>query len=617
MARQRLRQLLVMAVALGTLVACGGDGASSPAPPQAPDRVTPAASSPYAPVISQLQAEVPTIMAQTGTVGLMVTLVDGDSVVWSEGFGLADKAAGTPVTANTSFHIGSVSKTMTAAAVMQLVDQGEVELDAPLRRYVPEFTLEPDGAADAITVRSVLDHHSGIPGDVFNGLFTNGRPNPDYRSWLMNALSSMYPERAVNEEWAYNNSGFVMLATLVEHVAGTSFENYTRTHLFEPMGMTQTSFDDALVSDADLTDNYSVTAAADGALAPPQFEQREYINGQAAGSVTSSANEMARYLQMLVDDGKGEQGTVLPAGTLDEMWTPQVTTPLDVLYFRMGLGFALGSPDLNWAGRVVQHDGATSWNYSMLQVLPDSDLGVFVSGNTAAPEDAAPMVAAKTLGAAYAAKTGTPVPPEAALPVAAPTTLDPATTATYAGKYATGNGLDSIAPGPGGALLWTKNLGSPGATAATLTPMADGWFAVEGTTAKQVQFRTIDGRRLMVVRVPWGPQVTEVMAGERIAEAPVPALWAARVGTYVPIDADPATTSPFANPTAILAEVEGVLMLEMPSGVGSGVLDTASDSQAFTFGIGPALGRGKGNVLQMTPDGTGFVFLGVTYLKQS
>lgn len=150
-----------------------------------------------------------------------------------------------------------------------------------------------------------------------------------------------------------------------------------------------------------------------------------------------------------------------------------------------------------------------------------------------------------------------------------------------------------------------------------LTPLADEWFGIEGSPTAQVQFRTIDGRRLMVTRLPWGPAVTEVMSGEQIAPSTIPAAWAARLGTYVPTDADPRTTSPFVNPTATLADVDGILMLQVPSGVGEGVLDPASNTQAFTFGIGAALGRGKGNVLQMTPDGNGFVFLGISYRKQA
>ena len=117
---------------------------------------------------------------------------------------------------------------MTAAAVMQLVEQGRVELDAPLSRYVPEFSLLPRFPGSTITVRSVLDMHSGIPGDMPNGLFTVGGPYPRYRYLLLRVLRREFPERPVNTAWAYSNSGYVLLQNLVEHVTGQDFDAYTR-----------------------------------------------------------------------------------------------------------------------------------------------------------------------------------------------------------------------------------------------------------------------------------------------------------------------------------------------------------------------------------------------------
>jgi CubicO group peptidase (beta-lactamase class C family) len=132
----------------------------------------------YSTVITKLKTAIPSLMKAGGTVGLTVALVDGNRTVWLRGFGSADRARNVPVTQNTLLHIGSVSKTMTAAAVMQLVQEGRVKLDAPLARSVPGFSLRPRFHHSVITVRSVLDHHSGIPGDLFNGLFTAGKPNP-------------------------------------------------------------------------------------------------------------------------------------------------------------------------------------------------------------------------------------------------------------------------------------------------------------------------------------------------------------------------------------------------------------------------------------------------------
>jgi CubicO group peptidase (beta-lactamase class C family) len=132
----------------------------------------------YRGVIAKLNGEIPRLMKAGGTVGLTIALVDGDHTVWRRGFGWADLARKVPVTANTLFHIGSVSKTMSAAAVMQLVQRGLVKLDAPLARYVPGFSLRPRFHNSVITVQSALDHHSGIPGNLFSGLFTENRPNP-------------------------------------------------------------------------------------------------------------------------------------------------------------------------------------------------------------------------------------------------------------------------------------------------------------------------------------------------------------------------------------------------------------------------------------------------------
>src|SRR5262249_13415327 len=98
-----------------------------------------------------------------------------------------------------------------------------------------------------ITVRSVLDMHSGIPGDMPNGLFTVGGPYPRYRYLLLRVLRRGVPERPVNTPWAYSNSGYVLLQNLVGHMTRPDFDAYPREHLFAPMGMSSTRFDDASV----------------------------------------------------------------------------------------------------------------------------------------------------------------------------------------------------------------------------------------------------------------------------------------------------------------------------------------------------------------------------------
>ena len=295
----------------------------------------------YRGVIAKLSAEIPHLMKAGGTVGLTIALVDGDRTVWRRGFGWADRARKVPVTADTLFHIGSVSKTMSAAAVMQLVQRGLVKLDAPLARYVPRFSLKPRFRNSVITVRTALDHHSGIPGSLGNGLFTHKRPDPGYRAWLLKTLRNEYPQRPVNTAWAYNNSAFVLVQNLVEHVTGQGFASYTRRHLFGPMGMRGTTYDDAAVPSANLTHNYEALRDGDGMRVIPK--PREYVNGWAAGSVVSSATDMAGYLKTMIAGGAAPGGRILRASTLRQMTTPQTNLPLDIAPFRMGLGWWVGT----------------------------------------------------------------------------------------------------------------------------------------------------------------------------------------------------------------------------------------------------------------------------------
>jgi len=168
--------ILAVAVAVAVL-STGSVAAPSPAAGGSPVGARSRATN-YAPVIARLSRDIPALMAKSREAGLSIALVDGQRVVWARGFGYGDVAARKRTTADTLFHIGSVAKTFTAAAVMQLVERGLVNLDAPLSRYVPGFSLRPRFRGNVITVRSVLDHHAGIPGTLPRGFITSGRPDP-------------------------------------------------------------------------------------------------------------------------------------------------------------------------------------------------------------------------------------------------------------------------------------------------------------------------------------------------------------------------------------------------------------------------------------------------------
>lgn len=573
----------------------------------------------YRPVIAALRREIPGVLRDTGAVGLIVALVDGQRVVWTQGFGDADRESGRAMTANTLLHIGSTTKTLTAIAVMQLVERGLVELDRPLADYIPSFSLLPRFRDSVITVRTVLDHHSGIPGDVYNGLITTGHPTPGYRAWLLRALRGMYPEHPVNTVLAYSNAGYVLLQSLVEHVSGMPFERYAQEHLFGPLGMTSSTFDDRRPSARRLAANYQVMRDDSGVITAVQRRPREYVNGWTAGSIVSSAHDMARYLKALLTDGQGHHGRILRPGTLQAMWEVQASPPLDLGFFDYGLGFIVDDLSMAWAGTAIGHDGATVWNHSMLQLLPQSELGVFVSVNTATGASPADDVAVRALSLAFTAKTGVGPPQPPALDSSPPAFLDPADQARIDGSYA-GTGTLATAEASRAGVTWTTGVDTGNPSATDFRASLDGWLrpAADPATAPQVRFTTVAGRRLALARIPLDAALATVIMGDRIPVRGVPAPWRTRLGTYAATTADPAVDPSLQSSTITLAELGGILLLQPSSYPGVRVLQPGPGGSLVTYGLGLKLGRGEGDALipATTPSGRpSFTFMGVRYVR--
>ncbi len=552
----------------------------------------------YSSVIAALDSEIPQMMAQGHVVGLTVAIVDDQKVVMTKGYGLADRDANTPVTTDTLFHIGSLSKTFTATAVMQLVEQGKVDLDAPLARYVPSFRMLPRYKGNVITVRSVLDHHSGIPGDVFNGLITEGKTDPGFRSWLLKALAKMYPERRVNTEQAYNNSGFVLLQDLVENVTGQPFDTYTAEHLFARMGMQRSTFNDTLPPDSALTRNYLATEQS--VLAKP----REYVNGWSAGSILSSANDMANYLRMLNASGTGVAGQVIKPETLAQMLTPQTDVALDITPARFGLSWFVAPR--RWTGFTYMHDGATAYNYSQLMMLRDSKLGVFVSANTANEMQVQAQVAVRALGLLFTAKTGISEPSVKPLPMAKASAPSKAVLAKREGIYASAAGFDRVVA-VGHRLKYTPWAAEP----MTLRRMSNGWWRAEAT-GTQWRFRTVQGRHLLLQRVSSPSGIQTTIVSEKATVQSIPKQWKNRLGTYRASNIVPGNIPDFVSRKITLRMSHGVLVLDRRDGIVE-VLQPIRDDVAFTFGIGATGGRNKGD--GVFAKGHTLTWMGVRYQR--
>lgn len=472
-------------------------------------------------------------MHQDDVVGAAIGLVDDQRVVWARGFGYADKAQGTLVTPDTIFSIGSASKTFTAAMIMQLVEQNAVSLDDPIIRYIPAFAvgarLGPyTSAGGAITIRNMLTQHTGIPGDLNNGLMTS-RSHPDFNSNMVTYLTGDHVQYPADFFFAYSNTAVAFLADVITAVSGMPFYDYSNAFL-RSIGMTHTSFDpdDPSVASGKTRTYYGGQDLFDG-----------YINSPATGAIHSNVTDMVKYIKMIHAGGVAENGRViLRPETLNAMMTPQNTAvPLD-FDFRIGFIWWLSDPDLAYAGRLCDHGGTTTMTKTMIKILLDHKLGVILLTNSSTADSLRNTAPVKTLQLAVREKAGlresfapehSPVVSRTAGALEALTGIYIPTSspAYWPAGVRGGKGYDRIERS-GGSLIWTKDAGLASRTTQTLVPRANGRFSAPDSQEMEYEFKTVSGRDVMVSYYKgWAN-----LKAERYIPAVIPAEWVARLGNY-------------------------------------------------------------------------------------
>jgi CubicO group peptidase (beta-lactamase class C family) len=336
-----------------------------------------AALAPTAATLERMDDMIAARMAPNGVPGFAVAVVSGGEVVHARGFGVADDA-GRRVTADTPFLLASSTKSFTALAVMQLVDAGKVRLDAPIRRYVPEFSLAGN-SAERITVRQVLQHTSGLPANVAGGpiikLAGDGTPRQ-----ALAELRGKAPASAPGEKMLYVNANYVLSGLLVEHVSGERYASYVSRHIFAPLGMTH-SFSapgparrDGLAAGHDYIFGLTRTTG-------PAFRRGML----AAGYLMSSANDMARYLAVFLNDGVGSDGRriVSAQGLRTLLSGGRPVTHLgpwaDSAPSHYAMGWFDGGP---WKEPAILHPGDAADSSSLMVLFPSRDVAVVTLANT-------------------------------------------------------------------------------------------------------------------------------------------------------------------------------------------------------------------------------------------
>ncbi len=334
-----------------------------------------------------MKAAVEEILNRHAAVGLAVGVVRNGRLEFFHGHGVADIAANTPVTEDTVFRIGSITKTFTAIAVMQLWEQGRIDLDAPANGYLRAYRLLPAKATfRPATVRDLLTHTAGVPQMPYPGralvrIFAGagltesgdsydlGQPLPTLAEYYGGGLRLAAEP---GTRFTYGNHGFATLGQIVEDVSGKPLDRYFREHIFEPLGMAESDLLRSERVKAHLATGYKLRSHG----VSPVTDRQSVTVG--AGSIYSTPRDMARYVAALLGGGANGHDRVLEPATLASMFEPHYQTDPRV----PGMGLAFWRSYLG-AHLAVEHPGVLPGFNSQIFLAPGDGVGVMAFTNGA------------------------------------------------------------------------------------------------------------------------------------------------------------------------------------------------------------------------------------------
>jgi CubicO group peptidase (beta-lactamase class C family) len=315
---------------------------------------------------------------QLGTLNIpsaSLAIIEGTEIVHTKGFGVTGPGGRKP-TPQTPFFIGSLTKSITALAVMQLVEAGKVELDAPIQRYLPWFTLADPRAAGQITVRHLLNQTSGIaqiPGMIGMSNFDNS-PGPIERQ--ARNMATYIPAHPVGSEFEYSNINYNLLGLIIQAASGESYTDYIQNHIYDPLDM-QHSYT-------------SKTAAQQDGLAvghqqwfgfPVAVPNLPVPEGSLpSGQLISSAEDIGHYLIAQLNNGNYGGAQILSPGGIVQMHQPAANINV--------AGKEMGDYGMGWfiiksgQTKIIFHDGEVPDYFSYMALLPDQNRAMVLLVNT-------------------------------------------------------------------------------------------------------------------------------------------------------------------------------------------------------------------------------------------
>lgn len=302
-------------------------------------------------------------MNTSGIPGLALGIVKDGETIYLKGFGRADDT-GRPVTPKTPFIIASVSKSITAMAVMQLAEAGKVDLDKPVTTYLPYFETANKEASDRITVRHLLNQTSGFTtytGNLINA--ENGVKGLFQTVWELRSARLATPSGAA---YHYSNANYIVLAAIVESVSGELYDEYLQNHIFRPLQMPSSYVKYPSMASEEAAAGYQpwfgIQAQAGLRNLVP------YLNN------TSTAEDMTHYLSALMNGGAYDGQTVCSADAIIQMQKPAAKMNGEYAY---GMGW-----EINNAQTLIKHPGDSTGYNANIAILPNEGYGIILMENT-------------------------------------------------------------------------------------------------------------------------------------------------------------------------------------------------------------------------------------------
>ena len=325
---------------------------------------------PVARLSSELEPKVKEEIQQGRVPGFAIGVVRNGKLIFAKGFGVAKLGVNTPITSKSLFHMASVTKTFVATAVMQLVEKGKIDLDAPLIRYLPYFRLN-DERYRTITIRQMLSHTSGIP-DTVNYNWDKPEYDAGALERFVRSIADQKLVFAPGEKFAYSNTAYEILGDVIAKVSGESFEDYVQHNILTPLGMKNSTLlvreaNPQLLTSPHVMENNQVVVSK---IFP-------YNRAHSPSSTLySSIEDMSRWAIANLNHGELDGQRILKRETAESMWRPVVAA----FNLKEGISWFITEKQ---GHRFVLHSGGDVGFESLVVLAPDDGVAVVAMSNFA------------------------------------------------------------------------------------------------------------------------------------------------------------------------------------------------------------------------------------------